>query len=77
MARRIADQNLLIWEAYPSAGDHGFSSQPYITFNCLTDRLQRPRQHQLKGDEASAEKLLNSATDQELIDLFNRATPVE
>ena len=76
MARTIQDQNFLTWEAYPSAGDHGFSQQPYLTFNCLTDRMQRPRQYQVEGDEARAEKLLATASDLELLDFFNRAQPV-
>ena len=77
MARRIQDENFLTWEAYPSAGDHGYSTRPYITFNCLTDRLQRPRQTRIDGDEADAEKMITSASEVELLDMFNNAEPVE
>ena len=76
MARTLQDQNFFVWEAYPSAGDHGFTSEPYIVFNCLTDPLQRPRQVQIDGDEADAEKLLTTSNDQQLLDLFSKATPL-
>lgn len=77
MARRFNDQNFLTWEAFPSAGDFGFSTKPYIIFNCLTDPLQRPRQFQIDGDEADAEQKVIAASDRELLDWLNKAEPVE
>ena len=77
MARTIQDENFLTWEIFPSAGDHGFSAQPYIVFNCLTDRMQRPRQYQLTTDEAEAETMVDRASDQELLTLFKKAEYVE
>lgn len=77
MARTLQDENFLTWEAYPSAGDFGFSTKPYITFNCLTDRLQRPRQHRIEGDEADAEQIIGSASEVELLEMLKNAPPVE
>jgi hypothetical protein len=73
MARTLQDENFLTWEVFPSAGDHGFSEQPYLVFNCLTDRNKRPRLIEFNGDEADAERFSTEATDAQLLDLLDRA----
>ena len=73
MARTFVDPDLLLWEVFPSAGDYGFSSNPHLVFNCLSDRAARPRFVELDGHEASAETMLFEATDAKLLDLLERS----
>ena len=77
MARTFQDENFLTWEVFLSGGDHGFSNKPYLTFNCLTDRLKRPRQFQIEGDTADGQKLITSVSDQELMQMLGKAQPVD
>ena len=77
MARTIQDDNFLTWEVFPSAGDHGFSAAPYVVFNCLTDRMQRPRQYKLASNEAEAGTRLEQASIPELLSWFKQAEYVE
>ena len=77
MARTIQDDNFLTWEVFPSAGDHGFSAAPYVVFNCLTDRMQRPRQHKLASNEAVAADRIEQATLEELLSWFKQAEYAE
>jgi hypothetical protein len=67
MSRKFQDENLLVWEAYPSAGRFGFSAKPNLIFNCLTDRLIRPRSIRLGEDNAEAERALVDATPHQLV----------
>jgi len=76
MARTFQDRDLLVWEVYPSAGDHGYSQRPHLVFNCLSERTARPRFVELDGDEADGEKLTATATDDDLRTLFERAKVV-
>ena len=76
MARTFSDPDFLTWEVYPSSGDFGFSTRPHLVFNCLTDRMRRPKFIEIEGDEADAEKLIGSAAEPELQNLFARAEPV-
>ncbi len=77
MARTFVDRDLLTWEVYPSAGEHGFSSNPHLVFNCLTDRLARPRYVGLDGDEASAETMVFDASEAKLLDLLGKSKVVD
>jgi hypothetical protein len=73
MARTIQDENFLTWEVYPSGGHHGYSERPYLVFNCLTDRFQRPRLIELDGDASDAQTLTVRASEPELLDLLRQA----
>ena len=76
MSKTFTDDNLLVWEAYPSGGDFGFSEKPYIVFNCLTNRLLRPRVVQQDGDEADAERVISTASQKDLLELFKRSREI-
>lgn len=67
MSRKFQDENLLVWEAYPSAGRFGFSANPNLIFHCLTDRLIRPRSIPLGEDNADAERALVQASPGQLV----------
>ena len=70
MARTFVDNDLLTWEVFPSAGDHGFSANPHLVFNCLSDRDARPRYVELNGHEASAATMVHEASDEKLLQLL-------
>ncbi|MGH7468872.1 MAG: hypothetical protein ACRENP_13020 [Longimicrobiales bacterium] len=73
MARTFLDPELMTWEVYPSAGAHGFSRNPHLVFNCLSNRAERPRVLDVDGDSASAQKLVLAASESELRDLLVKA----
>ncbi len=73
MAKTFVDKNLLIWEAFPSGGDFGFPENPYIIFNCLSNRLTRPRVFDYKGDEADAERAVTEASPQQLLAMLEKS----
>lgn len=77
MSKTFTDDNLLIWEAYPSGGDYGFSDNPYIVFNCLSNRMLRPRVVESNGDEADAERIVSTATSSDLQELFKKSREIE
>lgn len=76
MSRTFTDENLLVWEAYPSGGDFGFSENPYVVFNCLSNRLLRPRRVTHDGDEADAERTVRQASASELAGMLQRAREI-
>jgi hypothetical protein len=76
MSRTILDQNMLTWEVYPSGGAYGVNDQPQVIFNCLSNRMLRPRYVSLQGDEADAERRISLASNEELLDLFLRSDEV-
>jgi hypothetical protein len=76
MARIIHDRNLLTWEVYPTGGPHGESDQPHIVFNCLSNRMLRPRYVSMDGDEADAERRISLASNEELLAMFERSREV-
>lgn len=75
MSRTILDQNMLTWEVYPS-GAHGVSDQPQVIFNCLSNRMLRPRYISLQGDEADAERRISLASNEELLELLRQSDEV-
>lgn len=77
MARTFVDRDLLTWEVYPSAGDYGFSDNPHLVFNCLSDRNARPRYVELDGHNAAAETMVSGATDAKLLDLLAQSRVVD
>ena len=73
MTRTFQDRNFLVWEVYPSGGVHGFSDNPHVIFNCLTQKQLRPRYADVGTDGADAQRLLAEASDVELLDMLERA----
>jgi hypothetical protein len=74
--KTFSDENLLLWEAYPSGGRYGFSQNAHIAFHCLSDATIRPRYFVHDGDNADAERAVREATPDTLLALLNRATPL-
>ena len=70
------DENLLVWEAYPSGGRHGFSENANIAFHCLSDASIRPRFIMHRGDSADAGRSVREATPEALLALLHRAAPL-
>jgi hypothetical protein len=56
MGRTFVDENLRVWEAFPSGSKRGFAERPRIIFHCTTDRTIRPRFIDADGDQADAER---------------------
>jgi hypothetical protein len=76
MTQKFLDKDLLLWEAYASTGAFGFPENPKIVFNCLTDRVMRPRTLVTEGDEAGAQAQLANASKAELLALFEQAKEI-
>jgi hypothetical protein len=76
MSRTILDRNMLTWEVYPSGGVHGASTEPQVVFNCLSNRMLRPRYIVMRGDEADAERRIALASNEELLTLFEQSDEV-
>lgn len=70
MAKTFLDNDLLLWEVYPSTGAFGFPENPKIVFNCLTNRAKRARVVEAPGDEADAAATLQHASTKELLAMF-------
>jgi hypothetical protein len=76
MSKTFTDENLLVWEAYPSGGDFGFSRHPYIVFNCLSNRMLRPRVIERGANEAEAERVVSTASQRDLLELFRQSREI-
>lgn len=76
MTRTFQDKNFLVWEVYPSGGRHGYSRNPHLIFNCLTQRDNRPRFISGGGDEAEAQRIVAESSDTELLALLEGAAEV-
>jgi len=77
MSKTFTDDNLLIWEAYPTSGDFGFPERPYIVFNCLSNRTLRPRVVEQDETEADAERAVATASQRELLELFRQSREID
>jgi len=78
MARTIQDDDLRVWEVYPSSGAEGLHDDACIVFNCLTNRLIRPRYVEVDGaDGAEAERLVVQAPDLALKEMLLSSKPVD
>jgi hypothetical protein len=76
MSKTFTDDNFMTWEAYPSGGDFGFPENPYIIFNCLSNRMLRPRFVEQTGDSADAERIVAQASPHELSSMLARAKEI-
>jgi hypothetical protein len=74
--RTFQDRNFLVWEVYPSGGRHGFSDNPHIIFNCLTQRDIRPRFMDGGATEADAERRVVEASPEQLIGMLEQAREI-
>ncbi len=69
--KTFSDRDLRVWEAYPS--DCGIKDEPHIVFNCLSNRMVRPRELDFGGDEAEAEGVVQGASETELLQMLDRS----
>lgn len=68
MNRTFTDDDLRIWEVYPSGGPYGLPVRPKIVFHCTSNPEVRPRYvpGDERQDEADAEDWVHDASDDEL-----------
>jgi hypothetical protein len=76
MSRTFTDENMLTWEVYPTGGPFGFADKPFVVFNCLSNRMIRPRYVSTIGDEADAERKISLASNEELLGLLKNSQEV-
>jgi hypothetical protein len=72
MTRTIQDQDLLLWEAYATAGDFGYPDHSKIVFHCLSNPGRRARILEREGDKSDVEQELVRMSESELEELFDR-----
>ena len=77
MSRTIQDADFLEWEVFASAAVSGFADHSQLVFNCLSNRWLRPRAVELEGDVAEAERLVAEGSPIELLEIFQRAEPID
>lgn len=76
MARMIQDQDLLLWEAYASAGDFGFPEGSRLIFHCLSDPARRARELEREGDLSDVAGEVRTLSDSELLALLEQTEPL-
>jgi hypothetical protein len=76
MSRTFLDDSMLTWEVYPSGGAFEAAEHPFVVFNCLSNRMLRPRY--VKGGEggADAARTLTTASSAQLRALFAQSEEV-
>lgn len=76
MTRTIQDRDLLLWEAYASAGESGRRTGGRIMFHCLTDPSRRARELTREADEKDVAREIATLHEAELVDLLAAAAEV-
>lgn len=76
MTRTIQDQDLLLWEAYATAGDFGYPDHAKMVFHCLTDPARRARILKRDGDKSDVENELSTLSEAELLALLDQTEEV-
>lgn len=78
MSRTFVDDDLRLWEVYPSGGKYGLPVAPKIVFHCMSDAQARPRY--LPGaeqqDEAEAADWVSDVSDDELRNLLRHSREI-
>jgi hypothetical protein len=76
MSRMFLDDNMLTWEVYPSGGAFEAAEHPFVVFNCLSNRMLRPRY--LPGGEGAgdASRVIATASGAQLRELLKRSAEV-
>jgi hypothetical protein len=73
MSRTFLDDELRVWEVYPSGSRRGFAEKPAVIFLCISDRALRARFVDMDGDVADAERSTAILPDQKLKEMLNAA----
>lgn len=76
MTRTIQDRDLLLWEAYATAGDFGYPDHSKLVFHCLTDPSRRARIVPREGDKSDVEHEVATLTEAELVALLEAGEEV-
>jgi hypothetical protein len=76
MAREFRTDDLQVWEAFATTGEHGFAERSKIGFRCRTDRSARPRWIEMDVDKSDVEARIQASSPAELEELFHRAAEV-
>lgn len=76
MSRILQDPDLMDWEVYATSGAFGYPDRAQIVFACLSDRSRRARSVE-QGDKADAERKVLDLSDDELLQLLERAEPLK
>ena len=77
MSKTFQDADLLTWEAYPTGGPDDSSHRAFVAFNCLSNRMLRPRFITWDGDEADAQRVIMEATPEQLQEMLQRSEEVQ
>ncbi len=77
MTRTIQDHDLLLWEAYATAGAFGFPDHSKIVFHCLSNPGRRARVLEREGDKSDVEEELVRLSETELVALFERTDELD
>ncbi len=78
LSRRFLDGGMIQWEAYVSGGQPNTPRASRIYFVCLEDPFERPRwvAHESRS-VAEATRALGGMSDDDLIELHTRSTPLD
>lgn len=76
MSKKFQDENFLVWEAFPSGGDHGYDDYGRIVFHCVTDRRLRSRFIIAGGDSADAARVIQRAEPAELLEMLKASNEI-
>ena len=76
MSRILMDRDLERWEAFATAGPHGFSKPASVVFRCVTDRTRPSRGWTVSGDTSVTASSVLEMDGAQLRELFERATPL-
>jgi hypothetical protein len=75
--RLLQDADLLTWEVFASAARPRSGDTAAVLFHCLSDPSRRPRIALEEGDQATAERLVAGAGDEELLRLLGNSREIE
>jgi len=76
MSRIFVDRDLERWEAFATAGPHGFPEPASLVFRCVSDRERPSRGLTTSGDKSEAESAVLEMDATQLHELFERAAPL-
>jgi hypothetical protein len=77
MPKTLLDGGLKSWEAFASTGPYGYADQSVVVFRCTSDPDERPRAIAVSGDKSDAETRVATATRKELLEMLERAEPIQ
>ena len=73
MTREFIDNDLILWEVYPSTGQYSLPDDARLVFLCVTERERRPRTLRLSEDVVEAGAAVEELSDNQLRELLARS----